>query len=52
MVVIDTKTKQYEGVKVVVQQYSMVKLQRAEPGDTRNIIMWTEGKRKNSMGKM
>jgi len=29
----------------------MVKLPRAEPGDTRNIIMWTEGKGKNSRRK-
>jgi hypothetical protein len=29
----------------------MVKLPRAEPGDTRNIIMWTEEKRKNSRRK-
>ena len=31
----------------MVKCYSMVKLPRAEPGDTRNIIMWTEGQRKN-----
>jgi hypothetical protein len=30
---------------------SMVKLPRAEPGDTRNIIKWTEGKWKNSRRK-
>lgn len=30
----------------------MVKLPRAEPGYTRNIIMWTEGKGKNSTRKM
>jgi hypothetical protein len=47
----EIKTTQYEEVKVVVQHYSMVKLRRAEPGDTRNIIMWTEGKGKNSRRK-
>jgi len=29
----------------------MVKLPCAEPGDTRDIIMWTEGKGKNSRRK-
>jgi hypothetical protein len=35
-------TKQEEGVKVIVQCYSMVKLPHAELGNNRK-IMWTEG---------
>ena len=40
------KMKQLEGGKAVVQSYSSVKLQGAQLGDKRNIIMWTEGQGK------
>jgi hypothetical protein len=37
------ENKTIGGVKVVARRCAMVKLPRAERGNKRNIIMWTEG---------
>jgi len=35
VIIIELKTKLKEGIKVIVQHYSMVKLPHPEPGDKR-----------------